>query len=97
MAATPATYVKLVATAVVWGATWIAGRVAVSEASPLAVASWRFLLAAPAKDGYVELDFNRAHNPPCAFTPYATCPVPLAENRLPVRVTAGEQLPADHS
>ena len=45
-AATPATYVKLVATAIVWGATWIAGRVAVSEASPLAVASWRFLLAA---------------------------------------------------
>lgn len=60
-------------------------------------AGGRFLLAAPAKDGYVELDFNRAHNPPCAFTPYATCPVPLPENRLPVRVTAGEQLPADHS
>ncbi|MCM8595508.1 DMT family transporter [Accumulibacter sp.] len=40
-----ATYGKLAATAVVWGATWIAGRVAVSEAPPLAVASWRFLLA----------------------------------------------------
>jgi len=40
-----ATYCKLVATALVWGATWIAGRIAVSEASPLAVASWRFLLA----------------------------------------------------
>jgi drug/metabolite transporter (DMT)-like permease len=46
LAASPATYFKLVATALVWGATWIAGRVAVSEASPLAVASWRFLLAA---------------------------------------------------
>jgi drug/metabolite transporter (DMT)-like permease len=46
LAASPATYFKLVATALVWGATWIAGRVAVGEASPLAVASWRFLLAA---------------------------------------------------
>ncbi len=40
------TYLKLIATALIWGATWIAGRVAVSEAAPLAVASWRFLLAA---------------------------------------------------
>lgn len=39
-------YLQLVAVAVFWGATWVAGRVAVSEASPLAVASWRFLLAA---------------------------------------------------
>jgi drug/metabolite transporter (DMT)-like permease len=46
LVASPATYFKLVATALVWGATWIAGRIAVSEASPLAVASWRFLLAA---------------------------------------------------
>lgn len=60
-------------------------------------AGGRFLLAAPAQDGVVELDFNRAHNPPCAFTPYATCPVPLPENRLPIRIEAGEQLPADHS
>jgi len=44
--ASPLTYLKLVATALIWGATWIAARVAVSEASPLAVASWRFLLAA---------------------------------------------------
>lgn len=44
--ASPATYAKLLATALLWGATWIAARVAVSEASPLAVASWRFLLAA---------------------------------------------------
>ena len=46
VAESPATYFKLVATALLWGATWIAGRVAVSEASPLAIASWRFLLAA---------------------------------------------------
>lgn len=40
------TYLKLIATALIWGATWIAGRVAVSEAAPVSVASWRFLLAA---------------------------------------------------
>lgn len=56
----------------------------------------RFLSAALAQDGTVELDFNKAHNPPCAFTPYATCPVPLPENRLPIRIEAGEKLPADH-
>lgn len=56
----------------------------------------RFLVVPlPAGDA-LTLDFNRAHNPPCAFTPYATCPVPLAENRLDVRVEAGEQTPAGH-
>lgn len=55
----------------------------------------RFLLAEPAADGTVELDFNKAHLPPCAFTPYATCPVPLPENRLPVRIEAGEKLPSE--
>ena len=54
-------------------------------------AGGRFLVAAPAVDGLVLLDFNRAHNPPCAFTPYATCPLPLPENRLPVAIAAGEQ------
>ena len=44
--ASPATYFKLIATAALWGATWVAARIAVSEAAPLAVASWRFLLAA---------------------------------------------------
>jgi uncharacterized protein (DUF1684 family) len=39
----------------------------------------------------VELDFNKAYNPPCAFTPYATCPLPPKENRLPVRIEAGEK------
>ena len=37
------------------------------------------------------VDFNKAYNPPCAFTPYATCPLPPDENRLPFRVTAGEK------
>jgi uncharacterized protein (DUF1684 family) len=42
------------------------------------------------KDGKVVLDFNQAYNPPCTFTPYATCPLPMKENQLPVRIEAGE-------
>jgi uncharacterized protein (DUF1684 family) len=51
----------------------------------------RFLYTLPPADGRVVLDFNRAHNPPCAFTPYSTCPIPRKENRLPFRVEAGEK------
>ena len=51
----------------------------------------RFLYAAMPQDGKVVLDFNKAYNPPCAFTPYATCPLPPPENRLAVRVEAGEK------
>lgn len=51
----------------------------------------RFLYADPPKDGKVVLDFNRAVNPPCAFTPFATCPLPPRQNWLPVRIPAGEQ------
>lgn len=48
----------------------------------------------PAPDaGRVTIDFNRAFNPPCAFTPFATCPMPPARNRLPIAVTAGELAP----
>ena len=50
---------------------------------------------APAADGTVTLDFNRATNLPCAYTSFATCPLPPAENRLPVAVEAGEQAPVD--
>jgi uncharacterized protein (DUF1684 family) len=53
--------------------------------------SGRFLGAAPPKDGKVTLDFNRAINPPCAFTAYATCPLPPRGNKLPLRVEAGEK------
>lgn len=56
----------------------------------------RFLIADMPKNGTIELDFNRAHNPPCAFTPYATCPLPLPENRLPIRIEAGEKSPPVH-
>jgi len=53
----------------------------------------RFLEAAPpAPDGTIVLDFNRAYTPPCAFTPFATCPLPPPENRLPVEVRAGERV-----
>ena len=57
----------------------------------------RFLYARPpAKDGRVVLDFNKAYNPPCVFTPYATCPLPPPGNRLPVRVEAGEKAYGEH-
>ena len=52
----------------------------------------RYLYAKkPGPDGKVIVDFNRAYNPPCVFTPYATCPLPPAQNRLPVRIEAGEK------
>ncbi|GIF07361.1 DUF1684 domain-containing protein [Actinoplanes siamensis] len=50
-------------------------------------------VAAPAGDGTVVLDFNRATNLPCAYTEFATCPLPPRENKLPIAVEAGEQLP----
>ncbi len=51
----------------------------------------RFVYADWPQDGKVILDFNRAENPPCAFTPFSTCPIPPKENRLPFAVTAGEK------
>ncbi len=51
----------------------------------------RFLYADPAKEGIVYLDFNKAENPPCAFTAYATCPLPPPQNRLDLAIEAGEQ------
>lgn len=55
----------------------------------------RFLVTEHAVDraGEVTLDFNRSYTPPCAFTQYATCPVPLERNRLPAAVRAGERGP----
>lgn len=58
-----------------------------------------FYAALPAggvtQPGKVVLDFNRAYNPPCAFTPFATCPLAPPENRLDLAVTAGEKKYAD--
>ncbi len=50
----------------------------------------------PDAQGKVTLDFNRAENPPCAFNAYATCPLPPQENRLQVRVEAGEKIYQRH-
>jgi hypothetical protein len=51
----------------------------------------RFMYSTPDSTGRIILDFNKAYNPPCAFTPYATCPMPPRENFLPVAVEAGEK------
>jgi uncharacterized protein (DUF1684 family) len=52
----------------------------------------RFFYATPVADGEkIVLDFNKAYNPPCAFTEYSTCPLPPPENRLDLAVTAGEK------
>lgn len=53
----------------------------------------RFLNVDGPVDGRIVLDFNLCHHPPCAHTPYATCPVPPEENRLPFEVRAGERYP----
>ena len=51
----------------------------------------RFLYADLLDDGTTVLDFNQAYNPPCAFNPYTTCPIPIRENRLSVKILAGEK------
>jgi uncharacterized protein (DUF1684 family) len=59
-------------------------------------AAARFLYADLKDDGTTVLDFNQAYNPPCAFNPYTTCPIPLPENRLPLKVLAGERAYPEH-
>ncbi len=57
----------------------------------------RFLYAKPpGPDGRTVVDFNKAYNPPCVFTPYATCPLPPRANRLPIRIEAGEKTHGNH-
>ena len=51
-----------------------------------------FLYTPAPADGRVVVDFNRAYNPPCVFSPFTTCPLPWPENRLPIRVEAGERM-----
>lgn len=59
-------------------------------------AGGRFLVIdPPAPDGTVILDFNRTYNPPCVFTPFATCPLPAMGNMLPVAIAAGEMMWGD--
>ena len=52
----------------------------------------RYLHVAAPVNGAADVDFNEAYNPPCAFTPFATCPLPPKQNTLPVAVTAGERV-----
>jgi uncharacterized protein (DUF1684 family) len=57
----------------------------------------RFVYATmPGEDGKTILDFNKAYSPPCAFTRFATCPLPPKQNVLPIKVTAGEKNYALH-
>jgi uncharacterized protein (DUF1684 family) len=56
----------------------------------------RFLETDPVVNGTVVIDFNRAYNPPCAVTPYATCPLAPKENRLTVAIPAGEKYDRAH-
>ena len=53
----------------------------------------RYLDVQPEADGRYVVDFNRAYNPACVFSPYYNCPIPPAENRLSVAIRAGERLP----
>lgn len=57
----------------------------------------RFLYASkPDAEGFTYLDFNKAYNPPCAFTPYATCPLPPKQNLLATEIKAGEKNYGNH-
>ena len=53
--------------------------------------SGRFFYSPMPQNGTIVLDFNKAYNPPCAFTPFATCPLPPPQNRLAARIEAGEK------
>lgn len=56
----------------------------------------RFLDADMLNEREVILDFNKSRNPPCAYTDFATCPLPPSQNRLPVRIPAGEMVYRSH-
>jgi uncharacterized protein (DUF1684 family) len=57
----------------------------------------RFIYLPPPVNGKMTIDFNRAENPPCAYNPYTTCPLPFEQNRLKMRIEAGEKAYAGHS
>ena len=59
--------------------------------------SGRFIeLEKPDADGFTYIDFNKAYNPPCAFTEFATCPLPPPQNRLTIAIPAGEKKYGHH-
>jgi uncharacterized protein (DUF1684 family) len=74
------------------GSLWILFRDATSGVTTYA-ALRQLVVEPPAPDGSVEIDFNRAYNLPCAYTDFATCPLPPPGNTLPFAVEAGEQIP----
>jgi uncharacterized protein (DUF1684 family) len=74
------------------GGLWLPFRDATSGVTTHAAAR-SLSVGEPAEDGRVTLDFNRAMNPPCAFTDFATCALPPPENTLPLAVDAGERAP----
>lgn len=82
---------------VAWGedddSLWILFRDATSGVTTYP-ANRQLLADRASPDGTVELDFNRAVNMPCAYTDFATCPLPPAANTLPFAVEAGEQVPS---
>ena len=71
------------------GRLWLIFRDLTSGAETYPAA--RFLYADAPEDGWTVVDFNKAYNPPCAFNPHTTCPLPPRANRLPVRIEAGER------
>ncbi|MFN8447652.1 MAG: DUF1684 domain-containing protein [Anaerolineae bacterium] len=81
--------VRLAAFSAGEGELWFVFR----DASERTYRAGRFLYGSLRDDGTAILDFNKAYNPPCAFTPYATCPLPPKENILPLKIEAGEQAP----
>ncbi|GCD88575.1 DUF1684 domain-containing protein [Nocardioides sp. LS1] len=75
------------------GGLWILFRDATSGVTTYP-ANRQLVVDPPAPDGTVTLDLNRAYNMPCAYTDFATCPLPPPENTLPFPVEAGERIPA---
>ena len=75
------------------GCLWVLFRDATSGVTTYP-ANRQLLIDPPARDGSVTIDFNRATNMPCAYTDFATCPLPPAANTLPFAVEAGEKIPA---
>ena len=66
-------------------------------ASDTSYPAGRFLKAAFPQNNQITLDFNRAYSPPCAFTAFATCPLPPPRNQLPLRIEAGELYDQSHT
>ena len=77
------------------GALWLIFRDGTSGKGSYPAA--RFLRTEPPENGNVMIDFNQAYNPPCAYNPHTTCPMPTKENRLEIRIEAGEKNYKKHS